>query len=77
MVISNENIIMAIENLGITLSIWNDFNLYLIERITLIKTFTITKSATLDIGAEPTYSMHIHIMHMGTEIEHEYIFYHR
>jgi len=49
--ICNETIIMAIENLGITLSIWNDFNLNLIERITLIKTFTISKSATLDIGA--------------------------
>jgi len=49
--ISNETIIMAIENLGITLSIWNDFNLNLIERITFIKTFTICKSATLDIGA--------------------------
>jgi len=42
---------MAIENLGITLSIWNDFNLNLIERITIIKTYTISKSATFDIGA--------------------------
>ncbi len=49
--ISNETIIMAIENLGITLSIWNDFNLNLIERITIIKTYTISKSATFDIGA--------------------------
>ena len=42
--ISNENIIMAIENLDITLSIWNDFNLNLIERNTLIKTFAISES---------------------------------